>query len=73
MTGSFFLLIIEHGHVNIGILAVDIGDCVTWGVERLITDEINELGSQRVFIGAVRPWGIHKLQCIPYEVTFLLS
>lgn len=64
--GAYLLLIIEHAHVNIGIHTVNIGDCVTWGDEIVITDEISELGSQRIFIAAVGPWSIHKLQSIPY-------
>lgn len=67
------MLIIEHAHVDIGILTVNIGDCVTWCIVEIITEEVNELGSQRVFVVAVGPWGIRKLQSISYEVTLLFS
>ena len=43
--GAYSLLIIKHVHINIGIVAVNVGNCVTWGVVEIVTDEVNKLGS----------------------------
>ena len=52
---------------------MNVSDLVTWCEEHLITDEVDKLTSQRVFIAVIRPGRVHKLQRVGDKVCCFTS